>query len=156
MNVNQTHSSRSRCWQRGPIKSETPIKPKPKPIQAETLGWSEWRLIKPIQVEVDADEEDQQRVNEKRRGWLNPLTQVEKKRPTKRLIKPIKAESEWGMKEKEKRSREERDKKWEKRWPAVTREREKKNNYKRATVTVYIYTVTIARRNVYTLLHLLM
>ena len=47
---------------------------KPKPIQAKTQGWSERKLIKPIQAEVDANEEDQQRVNEKRRGWLNPLT----------------------------------------------------------------------------------
>ena len=47
--------------------------PKPRPIQAETQGWSERRLIRPIQAEVDADEEDQQGVNEKRRGWSDPL-----------------------------------------------------------------------------------
>ena len=84
--------------------------PKPRPIQAETQGWLDRRLIRPIQAKVDADEEDQQRVNEKRRGWSNPLKQVEKKRPTKRLIRPIEAESEWGVREKEKRSRDKREK----------------------------------------------
>ena len=38
--------------------AETQIKPKPRPIRAETQGWSERRLIRPIQAEVDADEED--------------------------------------------------------------------------------------------------
>ena len=33
--------------------------PKPRPVQAETQCWSEWRLIRPIQTEVDANEEDQ-------------------------------------------------------------------------------------------------
>ena len=101
-------------------------KPKPKPIQAKTQGWSERKLIKPIQAEVDANEEDQQRVNEKRRGWSDPLKQVEKKRPTKRLIRPIKAESEWGVREKEKRSRDKREKKNEKNGDQQRQEREKK------------------------------
>ena len=34
---------------------------KPRPIQAETQGWLDRRLIRPIQAKVDADEEDQQR-----------------------------------------------------------------------------------------------
>ena len=55
--------------------AKTQIKSKPRPIQAETQGWSERRLIRPIQAEVDANEEDQQRVIEKRRGWLDPLKQ---------------------------------------------------------------------------------
>ena len=41
------------------IGAETQIKPKPRPIQAETQGWLEWRLIRPIQAEVDTNEEDQ-------------------------------------------------------------------------------------------------
>ena len=46
---------------------------KPRPIQAETQGWLDRRLIRPIQAKVDADAEDQQRVNEKRRAWSDPL-----------------------------------------------------------------------------------
>ena len=38
--------------------AKTQIKSKSRPIQAETQGWSERRLIRPIQAEVDADEED--------------------------------------------------------------------------------------------------
>ena len=98
---------------RNPDAVETQIKPKPRPIQAETQGWSEWRLIRPIQAEIDTDEKDQQRVNEKRKGWSDPLKQVEKKRPTKRLIRPIEAESEWEVRDKEKR-RDKREKKMRK------------------------------------------
>ena len=99
------------------------MKPKPRPIQAETQGWLEQRFIRPIQAKVDADEEDQQRVNEKKRSWSNPLKQVEKKR----LIRPIEVESEWGVREKEKISKDKREKKWEKQRPTETRERKKIN-----------------------------
>ena len=67
------------------------MKTKPKSLRpklcdyfvSHSHGWSESkprssrnpRLIRPIQVEVDADEEDQQGVNEKRRGWSDPLKQ---------------------------------------------------------------------------------
>ena len=46
-------------WSWNLDQAETQIKPKPRPIQAETQGWLEWRLIRPIQAEVDTNEEDQ-------------------------------------------------------------------------------------------------
>ena len=74
------------------------IKPKPRSPRpklydffvSHSHGWLEPKP-RPIQAKVDADEEDQQRVNEKRKGWSDPLKQVEKKRPMKRLIRPIEA-----------------------------------------------------------------
>ena len=75
------------------------MKPKPRPIQAETQGWSKQRSIRPIQAEFDADKEDQQRVNEKRRGWSDLL----KKR----------VNEEW---ERRKKEAETRERKNEKNW----------------------------------------
>ena len=122
-----------------PDQAETQIKPKPTLIQE---GWSEQRLNKPIpllrlQRLIRASSSSRRSWRWQRgrhllhlpNGW--ELTDVEKNNVEKMLEERrasrwvVEAESEWGVREKEKRSRDKRERKWEK-WRLTIDKREKK------------------------------